>query len=91
MGIKERMNGSASSMVDPLEKIYREERQFRGGRLVEKWARVPEIGDGLPKMDEKTAVNLAILLENQARVMSKMTEAQLSTNFQGLRVRPANR
>lgn len=83
MGIKERMNGSASSMVDPLEKIYREERQFRGGRLVEKWARVPEIGDGLPKMDEKTAVNLAILLENQARVMSKMTEAQLSTNFQG--------
>lgn len=34
-------------------------------------------------MDESVARNLACNLDNQAAVMSKMTEAQLSTAFSG--------
>ena len=83
MGIKDKMTNT--SMTDPLEKVYREERAYRADRLVEKWAKVPELGSGLKNMNEGQSRNLAILLENQARIMSKMTEAQLSTNFYGLR------
>jgi len=82
MGIKSRIQGSAP-MSDPLEKLYREERSYRSDRLVEKWSRVPELGKGLKNMNEGTARNLAILLENQARQMSRMTEAQMSSNFYG--------
>lgn len=83
MGIKSRMQGAAAPMSDPLEKLYREEREYRGNRLVEKWSRVPELGKGLKTMNEGSARNLAILLENQARQMSRMTEAQMSSNFYG--------
>lgn len=82
MSIKNRMRGAAP-MSDPLEKLYREERDYRTDRLVEKWQRVPELGKGLKNMDEATARNTAVLLENQARIMSRMTEAQLSSNFYG--------
>ena len=88
MSIKKRMRSSAPAM-DPMEKLYRQERDFRGARLVEKWSRVPELGKGLKNMDDGTAMNTAILLENQARVMARMTEAQMSTNFYGQNVRPA--
>lgn len=81
MGIKNRMNNAP--VMDPIEKVYREERAFRASRLVEKWARVPELGKGLKNLDESTARNTAILLENQARVMARMTEAQMSSNFYG--------
>ena len=50
---------------------------------VEKWSKVPEIGKGITEMDTKSARNLAILLENQTRAMSRMTEAQLSNAFAG--------
>jgi hypothetical protein len=82
MGLKSRIQGAAT-MQDPLEKLYREERAYRADRLVEKWSRVPELGKGLKNMEESTARNLSILLENQARMMSKMTEAQMSDNFHG--------
>ena len=65
------------------EKLYREEKGYRADLLVEKWSKVPEIGKGIKEMDTKTARNLAILLENQTRAMSKMTEAQMSTSFGG--------
>lgn len=65
------------------EKLYREERAYRADRLIEKWARVPELGDNLKNLEEKTGRNLAIFLENQARSLSKMTETQLSSSFQG--------
>lgn len=81
MGIKNRMNNSPA--MDPVEKLYREERAYRASRLVEKWSRVPELGKGLKNLDETAARNTAILLENQARIMSRMTEAQMSTNFYG--------
>ena len=34
-------------------------------------------------MESSTARNLAVLLENQTRAMSRMTEAQLSSTFNG--------
>ena len=82
MSMKQRMQGS-NPASDPAEKLYREERAYRADRLVEKWSRVPELGKGLKNMSEQTARNTAILLENQARAMSRMTEAQLSSNFYG--------
>lgn len=81
MSIKKRMSGVPA--MDPMEKLYREERAYRAARLVEKWSRVPELGKGLKNLDDTTAKNTAILLENQARIMAKMTEAQMATNFQG--------
>lgn len=82
MGIKNRIQGGAPS-VSPEEKLYREERAYRADRLREKWGRVPELGEGMDRLDESAARNLAILLENQARALSRMTETQLSTNFNG--------
>ena len=57
------------------------ERNARADRLVEKWARMPEIGTGLKAMDVRKARNLAIFLENQARHMKSLTEAQYSSAF----------
>jgi len=57
------------------------ERAARADRLVEKWARVPEIGSGLKNMDEKKAQNLAILLENQVKHLSRLSETQYSNAF----------
>jgi len=79
-GIKSRMQ---EGNADPAERLYREERAYRADRLTEKWSRVPELGKGLKNMDAGTARNTAIMLENQARAMSRMSEAQLSANFSG--------
>lgn len=57
------------------------ERTVRADRLTEKWMKVPEIGSGLKAMSEGKRRNLAIMLEQQAKVMSKMTEAQYSSAF----------
>jgi hypothetical protein len=57
------------------------EKTNRADRWVEKWSRVPEIGPGLKTMNERKARNLAILLENQARMMSKLSEATYSSAF----------
>jgi len=65
------------------EKLYREERAYRADKLIEKWARVPEVGKDIKNLEESTSRNLAIFLENQARSLSKMTETQLSSSFQG--------
>lgn len=70
-------------MLQINEKLYREEKNYRADCLVEKWSKVPEVGKGIKEMDSRTARNLAILLENQTKTMSKMTEAQLSTSFGG--------
>lgn len=57
------------------------EKGARADRLVEKWARVPEIGSGLRAMDGRKARNLAIMLEKQAKHMSRLSEAQYSSAF----------
>lgn len=63
------------------EKLFREEKNYRSDRLVEKWSNVAEVGKGIKNMDVNKARNLAILLENQTRAMSRMSEAQLSSAF----------
>lgn len=57
------------------------ERAYRADKLVEKWARVPEIGSGLKAMTPARARNLAIMLEKQARHINSLTEAQYSSAF----------
>ena len=80
MSLRERIsNGPSRSGESLQEKLYREERAYRADRLAEKWSRIPEIGKGIDKMPANTARNLAILLENQSRAMSRLTEAQLSS------------
>jgi hypothetical protein len=80
MGIRQRMTESAMQIdEDTLEALT--EKTIRADRLVEKWARVPEIGTGLRAMDSRKARNLAILLEKQAKHMSRLTEAQYSSAF----------
>lgn len=84
MGIRTRINENAPvrrASNALTEKLFREERDYRNDRLVEKWSGVKEIGKGIKDMDVHTARNLAILLENQTRAMSRMSEAQLSQAF----------
>lgn len=78
MGIRNKMTESAPVRMTEADRVALTERAARADRLVEKWARIPEIGSGLKAMNEKQAQNLAILLENQARHMSKLTETQFS-------------
>lgn len=85
MGIKTRIRNTQPETHDVLsfEESLFDERDYRADRLVEKWSKIPEIGTGIKNMPVKTARNLAILLENQAKTMRKMNEAQLSTSFYG--------
>ena len=86
MSIRNRMASPKKSVdrgTQINEKLYREEKGYRADLLVEKWSKVPEIGKGIKEMDTRSARNLAILLENQTRAMSKMTEAQMSSAFDG--------
>ena len=85
MGIKtyiKNPSNQAPTKANLTEK-YSTERAYRQDRLAEKWSRVPEVGRGIEDMDPRTARNLAQLLENQLRSMSRMTEAQLSNDFYG--------
>ena len=85
MGIKNRISSTpVNNVMDSVqESLYRQERDYRTDRLVEKWSNIPEIGKGIQEMPQTKARNLAVLLENEARVMSRMTEAQLSSTFNG--------
>lgn len=84
MGIRTRMSAPAADRMENLtEKLLREERNYRADRLVEKWSKMPEIGVGIQEMNTRAARNLAILLENQTRQMSHMTEAAIASNFNG--------
>lgn len=80
MGIRTKMTEDAMR-IDETEKYVLNERAARADRLVEKWARVPEIGSGLKNMSEKRAQNLAILLENQVKHFSRLSETQYSNAF----------
>lgn len=80
MGIRNKMTEDAMRIDEATLEVMNE-REARADRLIEKWAKVPEIGSGLRAMDERKARNLAIMLEKQARHMSKLTEAQYSSAF----------
>ncbi len=87
MGIRTRMTSRPSRVREDrenlTEKLFREERDYRADRLVEKWSNIPEIGVGIQEMEPRAARNLAILLENQTRQMKHMTEAAIASNFNG--------
>ena len=84
MGIRSRIDSPKKNTKSLLqEKNYQKERNYRADRLVEKWSGVAEIGKGITAMPTEKARNLAILLENQLNVMSKLNEAQLSNTFYG--------
>ena len=78
MGVKSNIMGD-----DFLREMLADDRAYKADKLVERWSKMPEIGEGLVDLPTNKARNTAILLENQARSMAKMTEAQLSSNFQG--------
>lgn len=75
MAITRKMNEAAPS--------YTNERAYRASKLVEKWSQMPQIGKGISKMSESKARNLAILLENQSKYMSRMTEGVFADAFNG--------
>jgi hypothetical protein len=80
MGIRTKMTEDAMKLDEStLEALN--EKYARADRLVEKWARVPEIGSGLRAMDSRKSRNLAIMLEKQAKHMSRLSEAQYSSAF----------
>ena len=61
------------------------ERTEYANRLFEKWSKKDDIGKGMNKImeaDEHKAHNLAIMLENQENFLSKLTETQISNDFQ---------
>ena len=65
------------------DKLLREESNYRKDKLVEKWSKVEEIGNGIKDMPTQVARNLAQLLENQTRNLARYTEAQVSNDFMG--------
>ena len=82
MGIRTAMQGAKDNLrLDEDTISALNEKGARAARLVEKWKRVPEIGAGLSKMSERKAQNLAVMLENQAKKMSQLSEAQYSSAF----------
>ncbi len=75
--------GNKSARENAARKLYKDERSFRADRLVEAWMKVPEIGEGLEKLPEAVARNVAINLQQQARLTSRLTEMQRATAFDG--------
>jgi hypothetical protein len=64
-------------------KLHKEEKSYRGDKLIEAWSRVPEIGAGLTELPRADARNVAINLDRQAAFMGRLNEAQLSTALNG--------
>jgi hypothetical protein len=81
MGMRTAMREGAKAVYDETTIEALNEKTNRADRFLEKWSKVPEVGPGLKTMNERKARNLAILLENQARAMSKLTETVYSSAF----------
>jgi hypothetical protein len=82
MGMRSAMTETARSpKFDEATIEALNEKNARAERFIEKWSKVPEVGPGLKSMSERKARNLAILLENQARAMSRLSEATYSSAF----------
>lgn len=79
MALTNQMNGGNDN-----KKIFKEnERSFRLKKRVDYWSQIPEIGAGFANLDEATQYNLACNLDNQAGHMSRLSENQVSTSFNG--------
>jgi hypothetical protein len=81
MGMRTRMQEDSKLQYDEATLEALNERNARADRLIEKWCRVPEIGSGLRAMEVRKARNLAIMLERQAKHMTRLSEAQYSSAF----------
>ena len=81
MSMKKIMEQSKTIRYSDSDVSRLNERAIRADRISEKWMKVPEIGSGLKAMSDTKRRNLAIMLEQQAKVMSRMTEATYSTAF----------
>ncbi len=81
MGMRQAMRENARVALDEATIEALNEKEARADRLREKWAKVPEIGGGIKAMSDRKSRNLAILLENQSRAMSRLSEAQYSSAF----------
>lgn len=64
-------------------KLYKDDKTFRADRLVEAWSKVPEIGEGLTALPESLARSTAINLQQEASLITRLTEAQKATAFDG--------
>lgn len=85
MSMKDKIEGAPNqaSLKEQLRQYaeFIDERKAIAERYLEKWKRVPEIGKELKSLPEKKALNLAVLLENQAQAMSRLTEVQYASAF----------
>jgi hypothetical protein len=84
MSLRTKINEKKSEAMlreNAKRKLYSNSRKYRAAQMLEAWKTVPEIGDGLEKLDEAARTNVVINLTNQARHMNKMTEAQMSNTF----------
>jgi len=78
---------SVSTKFQEMRKKALSERTSRADRLVEEWSKMDSVGEGMVEAyDENPSMarNLAIVLENTANEMSKMSETMVSSAFNGL-------
>lgn len=64
---------------DAILQMYKDDKKFRADKLIEAWARIPEIGAGLKKMPIETARNTAINLDREYSFIKCLKESQVST------------
>ena len=82
MSLNNAMNNSAALKEAAANKLYANSRKYRTAKKVAAWKTVPEIGKELGKLDEAAQGNAAIMLTKQYERMKRLTETQLSNNFQ---------
>ena len=85
MSLQSRMESKkqdASLRESVRKQLYKNEKSFRAGQAIEAWSKIPIIGAGLKNLPLKERENVALNLNAQAGYMSRLSEAQLSTQFQ---------
>ena len=84
MGIKNKISNYQGNVMDSFnENAYMNDSRYIQDKLVEKWSRVPELGKGIKDLEARKARNLATMLENQTRYMSKLKESDMTSTFNG--------
>lgn len=80
MGMNSKMGAqNANARAEAVQKMYKDDRNFRADKLIEAWSRIPEVGEGLKTMPVGVARNTAINLDRQYNFMSNLKESQMAT------------
>lgn len=80
MGMNSAMSAkNANARAEAVQKMYKDDRNFRADKLIEAWSRIPEVGEGLKTMPVGVARNTAINLDRQYNFMSNLKESQMAT------------